>query len=164
MLTVLVIVVVFVSVGALAGYLWFQIWDPPTGVAYERSWVVGEQGLRSSFSATGWFVVLAAVSGSVLGFVAGAASRGREVATLIAVVVGSAAATYMMWRMGQALSPPDPDVLARSAPDLTPFEGRIAVGGWSPFLALPASAVLGLLVALILIADRPESSAAAKRG
>lgn len=157
------ILAAFAVAGGVCGLLWHVIWDAPTGVVFEQRWnLTTEDGLRSAFSATGWFVMLSAGFGGVLGVVIGLRTRERELVSLASVVVGSIVAALLMWRIGLALSVPDPSVLARRAADGTLLEGRIAVGGWSPFLAYPTAALFGILVPFVLVSGREKPPVVAR--
>lgn len=148
------VVLLCAVVGAVAGYVWFRVWDPQVGVVYDGVWYLDEQGLRDEFPATGWFVVVGAVTGLLLGVASAFLARRSELVTLAALVVGSALATYLMWRVGLALGPPDPDVLARAADDADRLPGQIEVSGRSPFLALPGVALAALTVVYATVPAR----------
>ena len=55
-------------------------------------------------------------------------------------------ATWVMLRVGTALGPADPATVAADAKDGTEIAMNLTVEGRSPFLALPAGALLGLVV------------------
>lgn len=154
-----IILAAFVVAGAVAGLIWHQVWDAPTGVVAQGSWkVTSEDAYRTFFSATGWFVVLSAVFGLALGLATGLLTREREVVALATVTVASVTAAMVMWRTGLALSVPDPEVLARKTADGTMLEGRIAVASWSPFLAFPIASLFGLLIPFVTVPARERSS------
>ncbi|WP_167735970.1 hypothetical protein [Nocardioides sp. 503] len=141
------VVVLYAAVGAGAGWLWHHLWDPPTGVAVDGRFYLDSAGLRGEFSSTGWFVVVAAGVGLVLGVGCALLVQRSELVTLVAVVVGAALATYVMWKVGLSLSAEDPARLARSATDGDRLPARIEVSGGSPFLVLPAASLAALAVA-----------------
>ncbi len=145
----LLVLAVTLVVGAFAGVVWEWVWTPPVGVVAHHHWVQDEVGLRGDFSGTGLYVVVAAGAGLLAGLVAAVLARGHEVVTLAALFVGSLLAGWLMYRVGVALGPPDPDVLARSTPSLTRLPGVLTVSGASPFLCLPAGALVGLMVVFL---------------
>lgn len=152
------VVAIFAAAGAGCGWLWFRLWDPPQGVVFEGRWYLDEEGLRGVFSSTGWFVAVAAGAGLVLGALCAYLFDRSELATLVAVTVGAALATFLMWRVGLALSPADPHELARSAADGDRLPGRMEASGVSPFLVLPAMALGALALAYATLPKRdPES-------
>lgn len=148
------VLVLFAATGAAAGYLWFRLWDPPMGVVFDGKWFLDEKGLRGEFSSTGWFIVVAAVAGLVLGGLSALIFDRSELMTLAAVAVGAVLATYLMWRLGVHLGPADPEVLAASTPDRQQLPGQIAVAGFSPFLVLPGTALASLALTYVSLPQR----------
>ncbi len=111
------------------------------------------EGLLAEFAGTGWYVVVAVVAGLVLGLVAGLLLDRDEIVTLVAVVVGSALAAWLMMKVGFHFRPPDPQAIAESAKDGTELPGRLDLSGAvnlprqrfdnevrSPMLAFPIGA------------------------
>jgi len=145
-LQVLVVVAVFAAAGAGCGWLWRRLWDSPSGVVSQGQWFTDETGLRDQFAGTGWYVAIAVVAGAVLGLLAAVVADRSEIATLVAVVVGSVLAGWLMLRVGVHLGPPDPDVLARTSPDGTRLPGDLRVPQWPPRLAFPLGAVLAVAI------------------
>jgi hypothetical protein len=142
--------------GALLGCVWEALWVPPAGAAYEGTWYLAPGGLAQDVGATGWFVVVGLVGGLVFGLVSAVLSRDREVLTLVAVAVGSVLAGWVMFHVGHALGPADPQVLAASAGDYEaiPADLRLAGAGTRPwplwfdssaFTAFPAGALFALM-------------------
>ena len=150
------VVVLFLAAGAAAGVVWHLVWDAPTGVVAEGEWFPTpyEQGQRADFSGTATYVAVAAVAGALLGLLCAVSFRASELATLAAVVVGSAGAGWLMALVGTTLGPPDPEVAARSAPDGTELAGHLHVAGLSPYTAFPVGALLAVTV-VYLSAPRP---------
>lgn len=142
------------AVGAGCGWLWFRIWDPPVGVVYGGAWFLDEQGLRQEFTSTGWFVVVAAGAGLLLGLVCALALSRSELVTLGALVIGAVVATFLMWQVGLLLGPGDPREIAKAATDGDRLPGQIEVSGRSPFLVLPATALAVLTLAYATVPRR----------
>ncbi len=153
-----VVVVALGLAGALAGLVWEWRWTPPTGVVVDHQWLQDEAGLRASFSGTGTYVVVAAVVGLLVGAALAALFNRREIVTLLGVLVGSALAAWVMLRVGLALGPEDPVVLARTAAKGVHLPGRLVVSGKSPFVALPSGALLGLVVVFFGLSRRHPAS------
>lgn len=151
---VVVILLALAVVGALAGVVWQWLWTPPSGVVINHQWLQDESGLRGDFSGTGTYVAVAAVAGVLSGAVLGAVFDRRELLTLVTVLLGSALAAWVMYRVGLALGPTDPRDLAGSAKDGTHLPGRLVVSGDSPFRALPGGAMVGLVVVFLGLARR----------
>jgi len=145
----LAVVAVFAVVGALGGWLWYRLWDVPHGIVSGHQWYTSEAGLRDDFAGTGWYVAISVLAGLVLGGLAAWFLDRSELVTLGAVVGGSVLAAYLMLRVGYHLSPPDPDLLARTAPDGTKLDGALRVDSWPPKGAFTFGAVLGLTLVYI---------------
>jgi hypothetical protein len=150
------VVLFLLLVGAVGGLVWQWLWDAPRGVVLDHRWVQDEIGLRGDFAGTGTYVVVAAVAGVVGGLAVALGSRRHEVVTLVALVGGSVLAGWVMYRVGVALAPADPDTLARTARAGTRLPGTLSVAGVSPFLALPSGALTGLIVVFVGLARRRE--------
>jgi hypothetical protein len=156
-----VVVVVFLAAGALAGVLWERLWDAPAGVTYEGSWYLEPAGPDVAFQGVALFVLIAFPLGLVLAVLAGI-RRGHELATVLLVLVAAALAGIVMYAVGTSLGPADPQALAAGKPDYTPLSGDLALNapdeGLAPYrstalVALPAGAMTGL-VATYLFASR----------
>lgn len=145
----LLVVAVFAAGGALAGVVWEWIWTPPSGVVIEHRYLLDGEGLRSDFSGTALYVLVAAVTGLLLGVLVAVRTDRSELLTLGAVVVGSVLAGWLMLQVGTAVDPPDPGPLAAEAEDLTRLPDELEVAGTSPYVAFPAGALVGLIVVFV---------------
>jgi hypothetical protein len=140
-------VALLAGLGALAGVVWDWVWSPAVGVVVDHRWVAqNEAGLRGQFSSTGWFVVVASVAGLLGGVVVALLWDRVPLLTLVAVVMGSVAGTWLMLQVGAALGPSDPEQLALTAKNGTHLRAQLEVSGHSPWIALPVGALLGLLL------------------
>ena len=144
-----VVVAGFVVTGVVAGIVWEWWWTPPTGVTVDGEWYLDPEGVQDDFSGTGVYVVVALVAGLLLGIVSALTARSHELATLVAVAVGSAAAAGIMALTGAALGPPDPRPLAQGREDRTEIASDLGVVGATPYAALPAGALTGLAVLFV---------------
>ena len=143
--------------GAVCGWLWFRVWPQPTGTVFGGDWFADEEGLRNVFDGTAWYVVLAVGGGLLAGALATVFGRRSPLVTLGAVLVGSALAAWLMLRVGLALSPPDPEVLAKTADDGAKLPGRISLeGGHSPYLVWPLASMIVLMVLNFLLSSRED--------
>ncbi len=141
-------VLVIAAAGALAGVVWEWLWTAPVGVVVDHRWLAeDEAGLRGQFSGTGWFVVIATVTGLLAGGAVSLFLDRLPLLTLLAVVVGSVLGTWLMLEIGAALGPPDPAHLAKTAENGTHLPGRLEVSRRTPWISMPA----GALVALSLV-------------
>lgn len=155
------VVVALALVGVLAGVVWEWVWNPTIGVVVGHEWSAGSAaGLQQEFSATGWYVVVAAIAGLLAGIAVALVADRAPLLTLLGVVVGSALAAWLMLVVGSALGPPDPARAARTAHEGTRLPNDLTVSGWSPLFALPTGALVGLVV--VFIGSRRDSSRIAR--
>jgi len=150
----LVIVVVFGVVGVACGWLWYHLWDAPSGVVSGHRWYTNEAGLRADFDGVAWYVTIALAAGLVLGILAAWLFDRSELVTLAAVVVGSVLAAYLMLRVGTHLSPGDPHELAKTAEDGAKLKGALHVDPWPSRAAFPFGALLGLALVYLMSSQR----------
>jgi hypothetical protein len=149
-------VAAFAAVGASAGWLWYKLWDVPSGVVSGGQWYTSEAGLRDEFQGVAWFVTLALAAGLILGMLTAWLFDRSELVTLVAVIVGSVLASYLMLRVGTHLSPPDPHELAKTAQDGDKLKGALQVSAWAPKGAFTFGALVGLgLVYAVSIGRAP---------
>ena len=151
---VLAVVLAFAAAGAASGWAWEALWEPPSGVVYQGRWFLDSASPDDSFSGAALYVTLALPVGLVLGALAGLLP-GREAVTLGAVLVGSFLAGWLMYAVGHALGPADPQVLAAAQPDYerVPADLVLAAPGesTSPFrstalVAFPLASLAGLAI------------------
>lgn len=153
-LTHLVLTVLgFLLAGAAGGVLWERLWQPTAGVTYQGQWYLEPGGPDVAFQSIFLFVVIAFPLGVLLALVAGL-WRGGEVAVVVTVLLAAVAAGVLMYAVGAALGPPDPQVLAAGSPDYTPLPGDLGLTapdlGRTPWhstalAAFPAGAMTGLV-------------------
>jgi hypothetical protein len=149
------VVAVLAATGALAGVVWQWVWTPTDGVVVDHRWTAGDAiGLQHEFSGTGWYVVVALLAGLVAGIAVALVADRAPLLSLVAVVIGSAVAAWLMLVVGTALGPPDPETVARAADDGTRVPDDRSVSGRSPFIAFPVGALLGLVLVFIGLSSR----------
>ena len=156
---VAVVLVVFAAAGAFCGWLWHDLWTPPKGVVANHQWYTDEEGLRSDFSGTGLYVLIAVLAGLVVGGVTSFLCDRAELATLAAVAVGSAVAAFVMWKVGVHSSPVDPYEAAKTAEDGTKLSGHLHVSGKAPFTAFPVGALSALAIVFFGLTKRRRGDA-----
>lgn len=156
-LRALLVVAGLAAAGALSGIAWEALWDAPTGVVVEERWVLAPPGPDVSFSATALYVLLALPVGLLVGVLVALLPR-HEAVTLGAAVVGSLAAGWLMYAVGHALGPPDPQVLAAGEPDLTRLPADLVLAGRgdsaapylsTAFLAFPVGTLAGIALVYV---------------
>jgi hypothetical protein len=156
---VLVVLAACAVAGVLAGVVWEAWWTPPIGVVSEGDWYVDFFASREQFNATAQYVVVGVASGLIVGATSAYFVDRVELVTLATVVVGSVLAAWLMLKVGTALGPPDPAVLARTAADDTSLPGNLEVSGRWPLGAFPAGALLGVAVIYIGLTSSRRSRA-----
>lgn len=148
------VLLAFAVAGAAAGVVWEWVWTPPTGVVVKGEYILDGNGVRDSFSGTAWYVVLAVLTGLLLGVLVAVSLEGWELVTLVLVTMGSVLAAWLMFAVGTALDPPDPVVVAERSKDLSRVPDELSVSGASPHIAFPSGALLGLAVVYVGLAGR----------
>ncbi len=164
---VAVVLGTFAVVGAIAGVVWEWLWTPPLGIVYRGEWLFEPAGPDYAFSGTGWYVVVALVAGLLTALVLGWVLVSGEVTTLVAALVGSVLAGWLMFTVGHTLGPPDPRPLAAAQDDLErlPSDLRVATGDAdaasysltsSAFMAFPLGTTVGLALVWFTTRGRRE--------
>jgi hypothetical protein len=155
------IVVTIAVVGVAGGLLWHSLLHVPHGVVVGHQWFPDpwESGERSSFDATGWYVVIAVAAGLGTGVLGAMLSRAPELWTLLAVMVGSLIGAWLMRAVGLHGAPPDPQAAAKHAADGTRLSGTFGRPGAAALVTWPLAAVLAVGVIFLLVPRRGPTSA-----
>jgi hypothetical protein len=151
--TAVLILFAYAVLGAVAGAVWEAVWTPP-GQVIDRHQVYYDSyaSLRRVFTGTGLYVVVGGVASALLTLVIALLARGRELLTLLLVVVGSAVAAVLMLKVGTVLGPSDPAALAAHTAGRASVPGQLTVEGKSlllvksPYLIWPTTSLLVLAV------------------
>lgn len=125
----IVVVAAFAVSGAAAGVVWELLWDAPDGVVFRDRWFLAPAGPDVAFSGTGWYVVVALAAGALTAFAVEWWWPRHEIATVAACLVGSLLAGWVMFVVGHALGPQDPQVLAVGREDRTPLQSDLVLAG-----------------------------------
>lgn len=168
------VVVVFALAGVGAGWFWERWATPASGVVLDGAWRLGFRvegdfltgdatSFQRAFGVVGTYVVVCAVVGLVLGVLTAVLCRRSELVTLAAVLVGSALAAFLCYRVGLALGPPDPAVAARTADDGAVLVGDLSIDRRSPFVAMPLVALVALASTWFLTTSASVGAAEARR-
>lgn len=158
LLQVLGVLVVFAAVAAGLGWCWEQWWQPSIGTVFRREWFPVDAegrydlaGLRNEFAGTAQYVVLALSGGLVLGGLSSVLLAGRELVALVAVLAASVLAAVVMWQVGTALGPPDPQVLALEAGRGATLPSDLSLDSLGALLAWPLASMLGMGSAYLVL-------------
>ena len=90
----------YALVGLGAGWVWHELWQPAEGVVVQHQWFATGAGLREDFSGTGLYVLIATGAGLALGCSSRSWAAARPVVTLVACVIGSVLAGWLMLTIG----------------------------------------------------------------
>ncbi|GAB4007556.1 hypothetical protein [Nocardioides ultimimeridianus] len=177
------------AAGAIGGWWWWRWWSPaPDGVIGQRTdtgeiaWFAEpfDPGQAHVASSTFEYVALGFGLALLVGVVAGLLGRNRSLLTLVPVVGGSALAAYVMWAVGMAFSPADPQQWAVAANIGHHYPGSLHVGlgqidlqlyDWlggayvhlghlpTPYLVWPVGMLLGFLVVMLMLTTEERTAA-----
>lgn len=158
-------VLAFAVSGALAGVVWERVWDAPDGIVYQGKWFLEPAGPDYVFSGTGWYVVVALVAGAVTASALCWLWPRHELVSLSAVVVGSVLAGWIMFKVGHALGPADPRLLAAGKADFTKLPSdllivrtdehpRLLLFDSSALTAFPLGAIAAAVFVLLVTSGR----------
>lgn len=153
------VLVLAAALAALGGWWWWRWWSPaPMGEIYKRQdlsygWYANplDPGQAHVAASTFEYIVAGFLLALVLGALAGLLGRNRALVALAAVLVGSALAAFVMWRVGTAMSPPDPSRWADAAHYGKHFPGALTVAGWPSYLVWPLGALLGFVAVMLFL-------------
>ena len=159
----------FALSGALAGVAWERLWTPPDGVVFQEQWFLEPAGPDFSFSGTGWYVVVALVAGAATALALGWVWPRHELASVLAFLVGSMLAGWVMFKVGHALGPGDPQLLAAGKVDLTSIPSDLTLAGVegqprlfrfdsSAFAAFPIGAMVASIYVFLVGTGRRSGS------
>jgi hypothetical protein len=144
---VLLVLLAYAVLGAVAGVAWEAIWTPPGQIISKHQvFYDSYASLRRAFTGTGLYVLVAAATSALLGLVVGLLTRGRELLMLALVIIGSVLAAAVMWRVGTVLGPADPASIAAHAQGRQVVHGELTVAGRTPYLVWPMTSLFVLAV------------------
>lgn len=145
---VAVVLVAFLVAAVAVGLLWPQLVDPVVVERAERGLLTGELELADRFDITGWYALLAAGAGLLLGAVLVARHQTHEVITVLAVLVGACLAAYVSAWVGSWVGPDDPNTVLADAELGATAEERVVLSAGVAYLVWPISALVGCVVVL----------------
>lgn len=128
-LQALVFIAVFAGAGALAGVVWERVWSPPIGIVFKGVWFLEPAGPDHAFDGTGWYVAIALVAGVATTLALGLLRPRHELASVVAFAIGSMLAGWVMFKVGHALGPADPQILAAGQADYTTLPSDLRLAG-----------------------------------
>ena len=148
----LIVVVIFVVVGAVSGFVWHLLWAPaPEGLVFDG---VPRFDNDQEFRSTGLYLIIATVAGLIVGLLCTYVFECHEVWTLMAVALGSVAAGFVMLGVGHALGPDSAASFAEQAEDFEKVRGDLHATWLAVGVSFPAGALLGSVTVLSIFAGR----------
>lgn len=146
---VLVVIGAYLLVGVVCGALWWWLWDPAVFTKVRGGGgSMGEVQLGRRFAADGWYVVIAAGAGLLLG-VGMMLWRSRDVLlSTVLVVLGSGVAAAVMAVVGNLLGPVDPDVALAAVAPGAKVPTQLDVNSFVVYLVWPITTLVGALVVM----------------
>jgi hypothetical protein len=164
---VVVVLGLFLLAGVVGGVLWSQVVSPADFTKLANGGSMGEDELARQFGSDGWFVVIGAVAGFLLGIVLTLWRARDPLLTVVLLVVGGGLAAVVAATVGHLLGPGSTSQALAAAKVGGKVAERLDVGtgahtglGWDtlPFyLSWPVGAVLGAVV--VLLGGRSDDSA-----
>lgn len=160
------IVLTLAVAGVVCGLFWRSRLHVPHGVVVGGSWYPDpwDAGEQASFASTGWYVLIALAVGVVLGVLTAWFSRAPELVTLVAVLVGSLLAAWLMLAVGLHGAPADPQAAASHASDGTRLTGTISRPGAAAFVTWPLATLVPLGAIFLLFPEHRTSSVTTGEG
>lgn len=159
-LPVVVVLAAGAALGAAVGGLWWVWWSPGfDGTVYATQdgarWLPEpfDPGFADTFTGTAQYVILGAAAGLLLGVAVAFAMRRRPVPGLAVATLGAVVAAAVMYLVGTAPSPPDPQSLATEQTIGDTFPGNLEVVGWTPYLVWPVLTWFGYAAFMVLTAS-----------
>jgi hypothetical protein len=145
---VLVVLAAFVVAAIVVGVAWPMVVDPVVVERTEDGLLTDEVALGDRFDAVGWYALLSGGAGLLLGAILVSIRRAHEVMTLLAVLVGACAASWLAAGIGTWLGPDDPNQVLADAEIGATAPERVVLTAEVAYLVWPISAVIGSAVVL----------------
>jgi uncharacterized membrane protein YeaQ/YmgE (transglycosylase-associated protein family) len=143
-----VIIGVLLLLAVVAGLLWVRLVEPVMFTRVKQGVVSDEVALARQFDDDGWYVVLATVAGAVAGAVLTWWRSRDPVATVLLLVVGAAAASWVMAQVGHAVGPPSPGQVLADARIGATAPGEVKVHAVAAYFVWPIAVLFGAVVVL----------------
>jgi hypothetical protein len=161
---VLVVLVSFAVAAVLVGLIWPHLVDPVVVERTDAGLLTDEVALGDRFDVVGWYALLAAGAGLLLGAVLAATRRTHEVVTLLAVVACACLAAWLSAEVGSWVGPDDPNQVLADAEVGDTAEDRIVLTADVAYLVWPVAALIGSATVLWSRPGHRETTSAEGRG
>jgi hypothetical protein len=138
----------FAAAGLIGGWIWSVVTPLPQVTKTGNNATVASEELAKQVGMDGWFFVIAAVGGLVLGVVLLAWRHRDPLLAVILVTVGGGLASWLMIQLGEALGPGDPVAALRSKPDGAHVSEQLSLHAHGVAWVWPIAAAFGALIYL----------------
>jgi hypothetical protein len=152
------LVLAAVVLGLVAATLWSNLAPDIQGELTATGVRVGIAQARRQFGVDGWFAVVAAGGGLVLGTVVFARHRSRPVGALVVLAVAGLVAAAVQWSVGVLLGPEPVGERAAELPAGTSISMPLELNAPAALLGWPIAAVVGALLVAAFLDDRERWS------
>lgn len=144
-----VLVLVVAVVGALAGVVWSLVVTPARLTRVGGGLQLDEVAGATVFAATGWFCVVTAVLGLLVGVLAAqvarrAATVGRALIATLGAATVPAVLAVLTWQVGELVGRGPSSAQAAAVPDGGTVDAALSLG-------TPVALVVGPLLALVVV-------------
>jgi hypothetical protein len=152
---VVVTCVLFAVAGAIAGWLWAELADPPAYEVLRAGAIMGEEQAGREFGVDVTYALIALAFAVPIGLLTGWRWHRVGWPQVLAAAGGAAIASVVAWQLGVQLGPSDPaDALSTAqVGDLLPEQ--LDVHAMGLLLAWPMGALVGVIIAVLLF-SRPS--------
>jgi hypothetical protein len=152
---VVVTCVAFAVAGAIAGWLWAELADPPAYEVLRAGAIMGEEQAGREFGVDVTYALIALGFAVPLGLLTGWRWHRVGWPQVLAAAGGAAIASVVAWQLGVRWGPSDPadGLPAAQVGDLLPEQLDVHAKGL--LLAWPMGALVGLIIAVLLF-SRPS--------
>lgn len=157
------LVLAAIALGLVAAVLWSNLAPEVQGELTATGVRVGTAQARRQFGVDGWFGVVAAGGGLLLGTVAFARHRSRPVGALVVLAVAGAVAAAVQWSVGVLLGPGPVSERAAGLQAGSMISMPLEVNAPAVFLVWPIAAIVGALLVAAFLDDREPWSARLSR-
>lgn len=159
----LVIAGVFLVLAVVGAVVWDQVADLAEFTRVKGNATMDEFQLGRQISADGWYSLIAVVGGLVAGVGLMLWRSADALATMIAIGLSAAAASFVTLKVGLLLGPPDPKSVLKSTAVGAKVPTQLELHAHGLMLIWPLAAVLGAVAVLFLTTPKDLSEPAGVR-
>lgn len=152
-----------VVLGLTAGLLWWVLTPEIQGEIAPTGVVVSNAESRRQFGVAGWFAMLAAAGGLLLGSVGFIRHRRRPVTALVVLVFAGLVAAALQWWFGTLLGPGPVADRSAGLPTGATISMPLDLNAYAALFLWPIGAVISSLVVAVFLDDHEPWSARLSR-